>query len=187
MYTLRICPRYRVAAPSRILIVVIASVPITVCKAGLVVADGTAAVVIGGSLIATVPANASIRFDLAGDLKSMIVCNDNEPYIYANNAKSWNKAYSTSSFTKTADGAIARGECQLLILDTADEYPNDLPGYRIARGAKAREMVSMGWEILFDKAKPNPSKYNNPRAISSACIGQLEEIPIMKIKSYCFK
>ncbi len=153
----------------------------------LFTAIATAVVVVGGSLISAFPANASIRFDLEGDLKSMVICNDNEPYIYANNEKTWNKAYSTSSFTKTADGAVSKGSCSLVILDTTNEYPNDLAGFNIARGDKARNMVSMGWDILFDKAKTNPSKYNNPRPIASACIGQLEDIPIMRIKSFCFK
>ena len=100
---------------------------------------------------------------------------------------SWNKAYSTSSFTKTADGEISKGSCKLVVLDTANEYPNAVPGYKIAAGDKARTIVSMGWDVLFDKAKPNPSKYNNPRPIASGCIGQLQDIPIMRIKSYCFK
>lgn len=146
-----------------------------------------AAAVIGGSLIAILPANASIQIDLEGDLKTMVICNDNEPYIYANNNKTWNKAYSTSSFTKTADGAVARGSCDLIVLDTGNEFPDDIPGYKILRGEKARETTSMGWDILFDKAKPNPSKYNSPRPIASACMGQLGDIPIKKVKTYCFK
>ena len=132
------------------------------------------------------PANASIRFDLEGYMHSMLICNDNDPYIYANNDRTWNKAYSTSSFTRTADGQLARGRCDLVILDTAHEYTN-VTSYKIARGEKDLEMRSMGWDILFDKAKPNPSKYNNPRPLASSCIGQLQNIPVDKIKSYCFK
>ena len=129
-------------------------------------------------------ANASIRFDLEGDMHSMLICNENDPYIYANNDRTWN--HSTSSFTRTADGQLARGRCDLVILDTADEYTN-VTSYKIARGEKDLKMRSVGWDILFDKAKPNPSKYNNPRPLASSCIGQLQNIPVDKIKSYCFK
>ena len=132
------------------------------------------------------PANASIRFDLEGYMHSMLICNDNDPYIYANNDRTWNKAYSTSSFSRTADGQLARGRCDLVILDTAHEYTN-VTIYKIARGEKDLEMRSVVWDILFDKAKPNPSKYNNPRPLASSCIGQLQNIPVDKIKSYCFK
>ena len=134
----------------------------------------------------TIPANASIRFDLEGDMHSMLICNDNDPYIYANNDRTWNKAYSTSSFTRTADGTIPRGNCDLVILDTANEYTH-VTSFKVASGTKALEMRSMGWDILFDKAKPNPSKYSNPRPLASSCIGQLQNIPVDKIKSYCFK
>ena len=114
----------------------------------------------------------------------MLICNDNDPYIYANNDRTWNKDYSTSSFTRTADGQLARGRCDLVILDTADEYTN-VTSYNVG-GEKDLEMV-LRWDILFDKAKPNPSKYNNPRPLASSCIGQLQNIPVDKIKSHCFK
>ena len=87
-------------------------------------------------------------------MQSMLICNDNDPYIYAYNDRTWNKAYSKSSYTKTADGQIPRGSCNIVILDTDDKYQNAI-GFKIARGAKAIEMISMGWDISFDRAKPN--------------------------------
>ena len=149
-------------------------------------AIAAAAAVITCCIGTTIPANASIRIDLAGEMQTMLICNDNAPYIYANNDRTWNKAYSTSSFTKTADGKIPRGSCDVVILDTANEY-TQVTRFKVASGSRALEMRSMGWEILFDKAKPNPSKYNNPRPLASACIGQLDQIPVNKIKSFCFK
>ena len=149
-------------------------------------AIAAAAAVITCCIGTTIPANASIRIDLAGDMQTMLICNDNAPYIYANNDRTWNKAYSTSSFTKTTDGIFPKGNCDLVILDKLNEY-TEQTRFNVASGSEALEFRSMGWAILFNKEKAYKSKYNNPRPLASACIGQLDQIPVNKIKSFCFK
>ncbi|WP_415409803.1 hypothetical protein ACLM45_13610 [Synechococcus sp. A10-1-5-9] len=132
----------------------------------------------------TIPANASIRFQLSG-MQYMMVCNDNDPYIYANNNKSWNKSYRADSFAKKISGRIPKGSCDLAVLDPDNKY-QAAAGWKIAKGAEAIRMRSAGWDILFDKDSSTPSKFNYPRPLSSACIGQIDKIPVGKIISYCF-
>ena len=145
------------------------------------------AVALGVSIDAAGPAAASTRFDLEGDLKMMVICNDGDPYIYANNIRTWNKAYDNTSFTANANGKVASGKCSSLVLDVNDEYPNDVPGWVIVKGSEAKKLVSMGWDILFDNESSYPSKHNSPRPITSSCIGQLDDIPMDRIKTFCFK
>jgi hypothetical protein len=144
-----------------------------------------ATAITGVPFLTATPASASIRFDLDGEIKGMQYCNDGDPYIYANTSTVWNKAYSNSSFTRTTDGKVSRGGCKYAVLDTANDYPNDIPGYEILRGNKASEALAMGWDVLLNQSNSNPSKYDKPRNIAAGCRGQVTKIPMVRVIKFC--